>query len=1070
MKPLCRIQLFGGLRALLPDGRVVDRFQTRKTGLLLAYLVLHSDSSHPRESLMELLWPEDEPGSSRHKLRMALSALRRQLEPPGIPTGAVILADRFSAGVNRAYVVSDVGEFECALRLAGQCTESGRRTSLLEEAEAIYCGEFLPGHYEDWVLQERDRLTESHLSALRGLMRHFVAAGAHERALQFARKAVEVDPLREELHRDLMRVLAASGQPSAALLQFRRLEETFRTELASAPSTATIALAKQLCDRSAKVGAIPQMAHPQVPRARAIGQESESGARAPIEPPRLPIYLDRFFGRETEIESLVDLLTPGESARSRLVTLVGPGGSGKTRLAIEVAQRIACFYPESVWFCGLADLSDAARIPDALRSALRLPSDPGIDPLTQVCGFLGERPACILLDNFEHLIQDGPPIVRSLLEQASGLTVLATSRCPLGLSGEREITVAPLPLPERDVSPEQLVQFASVRMFVDRAQAVRADFQVTPRLAPVVAAVCRRLEGIPLAIELAAARANMFTLAQIRDGLHDRFGLLVSRKRDIPIRHRSLRAAIEWSYRLLTPEIQRFFNRLSVFSGGWSVEAAHAVCEEQKAAEYVAQLCECSLVTAYHHEDDTRFSMLETLGGFAREQLTQEEWAGLARRHAAYYVNLAENPGSRNSHFSQAEWLDRLAAGYGNFCAVLDRSADGSDDSGRHSVVDEAKESGSMVDCGLRMAVSLHWFWVSSGRVREGRDFLKRLLSAAGPEVCTVSLRQSLSVAASLASFQADTTAARDLSLEALAMARRLGDPAGIAQALNAIGCVASEHGEYADARMHLDESVAILREIGDQANCARTLDNLADTMHRLGDFQATRSLLEENMQLWRIIHSPGSAAFTLGHIAILAESEGDPHTSLTLHQEALTMKREAGDRWGIAESLCHLGYFHWRQRDLGSAQTCWNEAMEISNEFGDRALTSDILCGLGLAASDRQDFRTARARLLESLSIRQQLQQKPRIAFSLDAAAYVAHCGGRADRAARLFGAAASLWDSMGALPSALGRGDYRRDIEAARTKLGHDAFKSAWNQGARMSIDQAVAYALCEETESRH
>jgi predicted ATPase len=392
---------------------------------------------------------------------------------------------------------------------------------------------------------------------------------------------------------------------------------------------------------------------------------------------QLPVQFTRFFGREDELTRLEEILL---EEKPHLLTLTGPGGSGKTRLALEAARQLIEPFGGAVWFVPLQDLTDPGLLPGAIAASLRLPRLPQVEPLEQVVEVLSRQPSLLVLDNFEHLLGSGLMVndsmvygstinhqpsaislVRTLLERVPSLTLLITSRQVLNLTGEREFYVSPLPTPGGEDTPEWLLRCPSVQLFVDRAQKVRPDFQVTPANAPAVSELCYRLEGIPLALELAAARVQVLTPVQMLAQLEHRFDFLVSRKRDEARRHQTLRAAMDWSYQLLSPELQRFFARLSVFRGGWTLEAAAAVASDEwqvtsdespitshqspvisNALDTLAQLQECSLVQAEEAGAEMRFRMLETLREYAGEQLASEEQAALRERHADYFLHWVE--------------------------------------------------------------------------------------------------------------------------------------------------------------------------------------------------------------------------------------------------------------------------------------------------------------------------------------------------------------------------------------------------------------------------------------------
>jgi non-specific serine/threonine protein kinase len=543
-----------------------------------------------------------------------------------------------------------------------------------------------------------------------------------------------------------------------------------------------------------------------LPTPERLFQVNYAGAAETVFPPlraeagyasNLPVSFTRFFGREPEIGQLCDLLL---DSGTRLVTLSGPGGTGKTRLALEVASRLVPSFSGAVWFVSLADLSDAALIGDALVGALRLPRTPGREPLEQAIEALSKQPSLLVLDNFEQLVEAGAGVVRTLLERVPDLTILVTSRQLLGLSGEREFALSPLPTPGGAAdTPERLSLYGSVQLFVDRAQAVKPDFQVTNANAPAVAELCDRLEGIPLAIELAAARAQVLTPAQMLAQLQNRFAFLVSRKRDVAERHRTLRAAIDWSFRLLSPELQRFFARLSVFRGGWTVEAAEQVCEEPLALDHLAVLRECSLVRTDDGSgsNEIRFGMLETLREFGQERLreTGEEWV-LHKRHLDYFARFSQDSKKHLFGPEQKQWLDRYEHELDNMRSALEAALTDVGDP----------------DSGLRLALGYDRFWQVRGYVSEARGWLKRLLGCANA-----------------------------LSEESRA------------KALYAAGFFALRQGDNPEARVLLEESLSAFRERGDTSFIARAADNLALVLQDQGDFEGRGRCMR---RAWRFTES----------------------------------------------------------------------------------------------------------------------------------------------------------------------------------------------------------------------
>jgi len=1096
-----RIELLGRLCAR-QGAQEITRFRTQKTGALLAYLALNLPRSIPREALLDALWPEHDIDSARNSLSVALNSLRRQLEPPGVPSGAVLIADRSQVRLNPAAVTTDVAEFEAALQTAEQAATNNERVSFLTSAVELYRGELLPGHYALWVAAARDRLRDAYLAALRPLIRHLAQARDYERALDYAHRAVQADPLREESHRNLMRLYIALGRPAAAWEQYQELQRLLQEQLGTEPSAATRQLAEQLKQTTGEMGtrgiALEQHRHRDTEkRAELKGQSAESPARpVALRPqpslPRLPMQFTRFFGREEEIARLqkeLDLSPHGPSLRGgegrganaqRLITLTGPGGTGKTRLAIEVARRVAEAFGGAVWFVSLADLADPRLIPGTIADTLGLPSAANVEPLEQVVEFLnqpGERvigasndgentpspvPSLLVLDNFEQVAAGGAHVVQALRKRVPTLTLLVTSRRPLDLPGEQEFPVPSLPTPDIEpqrvsepltthpspLTPPDLMQFASVQLFVDRAQARRADFQITPGNAASVAALCAQLEGVPLAIELAAARARVLTPAQMLERLNERFNLLATQRADKGERHRSLWAAIDWSYRLLPPELQRFFARLSVFRGGWTAEAAEAVCGSVAVGEYgsqaptpphyhtptldfLAQLRSHSLIHADEDVSEMRFRMLESLREFAEEQLSEEERAALADRHTAYFLNLGAQARPHLNGARQVEWLTRLETEHDNFRAVLERCLRKSRGECREPIEKACASSLSTpAEQGLRLAEALARFWEIRGHFTEGREWLARALEQTCEER-TVLRGKALIGAGHLAYSQGDYAEARALYEESLAICREKGISQDIAVSLSSLGNVAYRQGDYAGARTFYEESLSTYRALGDRWGIAGALGNLANVAHSEDDLTRARELNEESLAIWRELGDEKSIAYTLNNLANVAQSEGDLTRARALHEESLRIKRTLGNWRSIGISLANLGLVAVEQGDFASASAFFQEALIIARELKDRPGIANILDGLAILAT-------------------------------AEAQAGIQHPESRNRRAAQLWAASDALREAIGYPRPPVDGAEHKARQARARAALGEEAFTAGWAEGRAMTLEQAIEFAL--------
>jgi len=602
----------------------------------------------------------------------------------------------------------------------------------------------------------------------------------------------------------------------------------------------------------------------------------------------------RFFGREQERADLAGLLA---DETVRLVTLTGPGGSGKTRLALEVARRAAARLDGRVYFVPLADLLDPRLILSAVADALELPRLSAGEPAERVTDALRAAPALLVLDNLEQLGEGAAAPVLALLTRVPSLSILATSRARLFVAGEWEYPVAPLPTGgEGDVptSPETLLLFPGVQLFADRARAARPDFQITPRNAQAVADVCRSLEGIPLALELAAAWSSLLTPAQMRERIGDRFTLLRSRHKDVTERHQTLRAAIAWSYDLLPPDLARFWARLSVFRGGWTAEAARDVCEEPDALNRLGQLRARSLVTAEESGDGMRFRLLESLREYAGARLTALERGGLADCHAAHFLQVADQAEPQMTGPDQVFWLDRLEAERDNLRAAMDW-----DDS-----------AGGNAERGPRLAAALWRFWAVRGPLSEGRGRLERAVERLESQGRgdTEGGARTLNGLAVLTRRLGDMAGAGDLQRRSLAAWQAVGDGRGVASSLNNLGALAALQGDYAQSEALLLEALALWRKLGKEVAVASTLTNLAFLERERGDFGAAESYCEESLRLARAQGDRRGIALTLSIRAEIAAETGDHARARSLYADVFPVAAEVGDAQTVSDGLAVLG------------------------------------------------------------------------------------------------------------------------------------------------------------------
>ena len=703
---------------------------------------------------------------------------------------------------------------------------------------------------------------------------------------------------------------------------------------------------------------------------------------------------------------------------------------------------------------------------------------------------LNRQPSLLVLDNFEHLLGDagvtdliengGTATVQALLARAPTLTLLVTSRQVLGLSAEREFALHPLPTPgQGDALPERLSTFDSVRLFIDRAQAVRPDFQVTGGNAPAIAALCDGLEGIPLALELAAARAQVMTPARMLAQLGDRFAFLSGRKRDVGERQRTLKGAIDWSFRLLSPELQRFFCRLSVFRGGWSAESAEAVCEEPLALDYLAQLRDGSLVLSAppgaggedSDEDTMRFFLLETLREYGWEQLKPEERARLAHDHARHFVAMSQELGKLPDDKVR---FNRLETDHDNLRSAFAWS--------------QASESGTAAaEVGLQIAQALARFRWVRGYLRESLEDLERALEHAPG--APPKLRMDAYWAAAWVShnvkpdgqerrhwlYEQALRLAREQGLrreegwtlnammrpeEALPIFREIGEEGGVASALMHMGLKAIRRGEYAEARALCQESVEINERIGRDEPTVYAY--LGQALRRLGEYDAAWTSHQQSLTLYRSVDHRPLAAWALCNLSGVALARGDAAQARTLVEEALPVLRRLGAN--ITYAVERRGFVALYEQDMVKARACAEESLALCEEA--RQDRSNSLLLMGLVTEAEGNPVSALAFYRQALALARDASNRPMALECLDClAAPLAPAPQDRARAARLVGAADALRERMGAVIDPVDRPKHETRRATLGAALGEEAFIAAWEAGRALSWEEAAAYALSED-----
>ncbi|TAH49186.1 MAG: tetratricopeptide repeat protein [Chloroflexota bacterium] len=877
------LYLFGAFR-LEKEGAPL-KLGTRKIQALLAYLALHPQA-HTREKLAALFWGDSTDKAARHSLNVALNTLRKQIAPD------LLLTDRATVQLNPEFPLQvDAKQIENLGFLISDLRNADTHEIINPKSQIIDYSDLLADFYDDWILSEREQYRALYLDALFTLVQQSRAAGEYARAVEYAERVLKLDPTNERAHQHLMFCYAVTGDRQKALAQYEKCLYALREDLAvqePAPETVT------LYDWIRQTPASPSFA------ARLTN---------------LPIPLSSFIGRATQLSEIRESIS-----RARLVTLTGAGGSGKTRLAIQVGMALLETFRDGVWWIDLASLNEAERVAETVVRVLGLPLPLNQSPIETLIKALRGQARLLIFDNCEHLLDACAGLIETLLRACPELKILTTSREPLSLTGEVVYLVPTLTFPNPNALSvtSLLMQYEAVRLFVERAQAVNSQFALNENNAQMVAQICARLDGIPLVLELAAARARSMSMTEIVEHLDHRFQFLAHGERTAPLRQQTLHAMIDWSYSLLTEDERILFRKLAVFAGDFSFEAVAYVSNEAggtktECLDLVARLVEKSLVRVSAKDETTRYTMLETIREFAREELNAAGEAERARQaHFHYFLELAQRTHKMWDYRAFIP-LDREME---NLRAALTWVAE-------KAIAPNATDTS--ISEAVEFIYTLWDYWCERGHFAELNAWLEKL-----PGLDRLSTRAAmlkLFMACCIELGQGHSSASLALARKGAARARALQDKELLALMLLQNGFAERALEQYDEAMVVFDQAQVLFFELDDKINAHHINYFKAEAYAAKGELRIAASFWEQGLAWLQTHGDKDDIAWGLEGLGNLARLEGELERAKTLYRTSTQLKYENREIFGLQFSLSALAQLAVAEAQPARAVRLWGAA-----------------------------------------------------------------------------------------------------------------------------------------------